>query len=99
MVAILHGDQFIDRERGKRMKKRYEISVREKGTFCDYKFVPGKEIKKIKRVLYSEQIGNFNPIFCRYNNNPRCLVKSEQGDLSDPFRREESYAETFYIEV
>ena len=27
------------------------------------------------------------------------LVKSDQGDLSDPFRREESYVQSLFIEV
>lgn len=53
----------------------------------------------IKRVLRSESIGNFNPFFCTYKGNKRCLVKSEIGDLSDPFRRTEEYAKTLYIEV
>lgn len=76
-------------------KKKYEISVCEKG---EKYLEPGKEIEKIKRVLRSEQIGNFNPFFCTYKGK-RCLVQSRQGDVSDPFRREESYAETFFIEV
>lgn len=54
-------------------------------------------IKIIKRKLWAEMFGNFNPIFCRYNKQ-RYLVKSEQGDLSDPFRRKESYLTSLYIE-
>lgn len=56
-------------------------------------------VETIERVLYAEQIGNFNPIFCRYNGNNRVLVHSDDGDLSDPFRRTEKYAKTFFIEV
>lgn len=51
----------------------------------------------VKRTLQAEQIGNFNPLFCRYANNPRVLVHSEAGDLSDPFRRDESYTQTLFI--
>ena len=60
--------------------------------------MPGLEIETIKRKLWAECIGNFNPIFCRYKGE-RYLVKSLNGDLSDPFRREEGYLKTLYIEV
>lgn len=56
-------------------------------------------IKTINRVLYAEQIGNFNPVFCRYDNNKRCLVYSDAGDVSDPFRREEGYSKSFFIKI
>jgi hypothetical protein len=52
----------------------------------------------IKRQLRAEQIGNFNPIFCTYQGK-RILVQSDDGDLSDPFRREESYLKTLYIKL
>ena len=58
----------------------------------------GAVYKTIKRVLRSEAIGNFCPLFCTYLGKQR-LVKSEEGDLSDPFRRTESYAQSFFIEV
>ena len=51
----------------------------------------------IKRKLWAEQIGNFNPIFCRYKGK-RTLVHSDEGDISDPFRRDETYTKTLYIE-
>jgi len=54
--------------------------------------------KTIKVILFAENIGNFNPIFCKYHGK-KYLVSSELGDLSDPFRREESYLEKLYIEV
>lgn len=59
----------------------------------------GKTIKTIKRKVWAEQIGNFNPIFCRYNKNNRVLVQSDEGDLSDSFRREDSYKNSLYIEI
>lgn len=52
----------------------------------------------IFRVLSFEVCGNFNPAFCRYNKE-RYLVKSTCGDLSDPFRRDESYLEKLYITI
>jgi hypothetical protein len=58
----------------------------------------GAVYKTIKRVLRMEAIGNFCPLFCTYLGKQR-LVKSEEGDLSDPFRRTESYAQSFFIEV
>ena len=58
----------------------------------------GQIINTIKRKLRSEAIGNFCPIFCTYKGK-RTLVKSEEGDLSDPFRRTESYVQSLFIEV
>jgi hypothetical protein len=71
-----------------RKNKKYEIQVR----------IGDRAIGYIERVLYMKIIGNFNPVYCRYNNQ-EYLVKSEEGDISDPFRREESYLKTLYIEV
>lgn len=70
--------------------KKYNIAVKLKQT--------GEVFKTIKRAIRSEQIGNFCPLFCTYLGKQR-LVKSEEGDLSDPFRRQESYAKSFFIEV
>ena len=70
------------------------ISVREKGDWKN----SGKEIEVINRTLRAEAMGNFNPIFCQYNYK-QYLVHSEDGDLSDPFRREFSYLKTLYIEI
>jgi len=55
-------------------------------------------VETVKRSLKAEQIGNFNPVFCTYNGKP-CLVHSDEGDLSDPFRREESYAKSLFISI
>lgn len=52
----------------------------------------------IFRVLTFEACGNFNPAFCQYRKK-KYLVKSTCGDLSDPFRREESYLTSLYITV
>ena len=56
-------------------------------------------IETISRILRAESIGNFCPLFCTYKGNNRCLVQSDAGDVSDPFRREESYAASFFISV
>jgi hypothetical protein len=67
---------------------KHKIEVRKDGVL----------IACIKRKIWAEQWGNFNPMFCRYQYK-RCLVKSEEGDISDPFRREESYLTSLYIEI
>ncbi len=74
---------------------KYTIRVCHKGENYG---TPGELIAVIKRKPWFEQIGNFNPMFCRYKGK-RCLVQSGAGDLSDPFRREENYKETFFIEI
>lgn len=56
-------------------------------------------VETVSRTLRAEQIGNFNPIFCRYAGNNRVLVHSDSGDLSDPFRREASYANCLFISL
>jgi hypothetical protein len=76
------------------MSKKYTVQVR--------RYNPDKSttvVETIDRVLRAEQIGNFSPFFCTYQGNQRCLVQSDEGDLSDPFRRDESYAQSFYIVV
>lgn len=55
-------------------------------------------VATITRKPWLEAIGNFNPMFCRYKGK-RALVHSDNGDLSDPFRREESYLQTLFIEA
>ena len=77
------------------MKKRYQIAIRAAGEHGRYG-EPGPVLATIRRVIRAEQIGNFNPLFCTYKGR-RELVYSLEGDVSDPFRREESYADTFYI--
>ena len=71
------------------MRKKYFIGVREVGHPENFKIV--------KRVLNKEEIGNFNPIFCRYKNQQQ-LVKNSSGDLSNPLRREGEYLNNLYIE-
>jgi len=58
----------------------------------------GELIKIIKRKLRAECIGNFNPIFCTYQGK-QYLVKSKKGDLSDPFRRNDSYVNSLFITI
>lgn len=100
LALIVHsiGCNTPNPNRSTHMHKRYPIQVR--------KYAPNvyhassrdfTVVETIKRVLRAEQIGNFNPLFCRYANNPRVLVHSDEGDLSDPFRRDETYSRSFYI--
>lgn len=77
--------------------KKYKIQVRQyppgqssHGIFC--------LAETVNRSIHAEQIGNFNPFFCTYKGKSR-LIKSDDGDVSDPFRREESYADTFFITI
>ncbi len=55
-------------------------------------------VETITRKPWFEAIGNFNPMFCRYKGK-RTLVHSQQGDMSDPFRRSETYLKTLFIEA
>ena len=75
--------------------EKMSIEVRERGISYG---TPGKLIKTISRKPWFETIGNFQPLFCRYNGG-RYLVESESGDISDPFRRDETYLSTLFIQV
>lgn len=72
------------------------IQLRHYGGQSHYMGAQFTPMGEIKRKLYAEQVGNFNPIFCRYKG-AWYLVHSDAGDTSDPFRREESYAKSFFI--
>lgn len=74
--------------------KKVKIQVRIKRRIC----YPGHVLGNIKRKLKVEQVGNFSPVFCIYHGKKH-LVRSAEGDLSDPFRRDESYLDTLYIEL
>ena len=81
------------------MSKKHSIDVHKKGEGAGYVTgQPGDYIETIKRVLYAEQCGNFNPLFCTYKGKKE-LVRSRQGDLSDPFRRTEEYANELYLAI
>lgn len=69
------------------MMKKYDIEVRKPITINE---TPAQLCHIIKRVLIAKQVGNFNPIYCRYKGK-LYLVNSVEGDLSDPFRRDETY--------
>ena len=73
---------------------KHKIQVRIKRKYGQ----PGAVLGTIKRVLKAEACGNFNPMFCTYHGK-RFLVNSLQGDLSDPFRRDQSYLDSLYIEL
>jgi hypothetical protein len=77
------------------MPVKLRIEVRRKGAKYGE---PGGLIGVIPRIPWCEAIGNFNPMFCRYQGK-RHLVQSMEGDLSDPFRRNETYLKSLYIEI
>lgn len=71
------------------MKKgKYQVQVRK---------TDGTVVETVNVALRAEAIGNFNPIFCTYKGDDRHLVKSDEGDLSDPFRRTEQHLDTLHI--
>ena len=72
----------------KTKKKKYEIDV----------MLENKVVMTISRVLTARACGNFNPIYCRFNS-AEYLVNSREGDLSDPFRREESHLNSLFINL
>jgi len=83
------------------MREKYSIAVRR---LCD-----GLLIKTVQRTLQRKavhgihymltaQVGNFSPLFCRYLGK-KYLVRSEAGDLSDPFRRNCGYLDRLFIYV
>lgn len=84
--------------------KKHKIEVRRKETIEDvFNRVAGIEKASsihpiIYRKLFAENLGNFNFINCRYKNK-KYTVKSDKGDLADPFRREENYLNNLFIEV
>ena len=57
----------------------------------------GDIVGRIQRVVRGEQIGNFNPFFCTYKGK-KTLVKSRNGDISDPFRRDPSWLHNLFVE-
>ena len=72
------------------MKRKYTIEVRSTYGLKPYKIKVNK--------LIAENCGNFNPIYCMHGGVKR-LVQSNKGDLSDPFRREESYLDSLFITI
>lgn len=63
------------------MKKKYAVEVRNGDNSV---------VKTINVTLRAEAIGNFNPLFCTYKGNKRCLVQSDALHLDDPMRCNEA---------
>jgi hypothetical protein len=63
------------------MKRKHIIEIRANGKPTG---------QTIKRALTARQVGNFNPLYCRYRSKTY-LVKSDDGDVSDSFRRKDTY--------
>lgn len=75
------------------------IQVRRYGAGLNHHYTDQFElVETIRRKPWLESIGNFCPMFCRYKGK-RTLVHSDAGDLSDPFRANQSYLKTLFIEV
>jgi hypothetical protein len=77
----------------------YQIQVRKYAAGENHHSTDKFELVEVVTCrVWAEQIGNFNPLFCRYKGK-RIMVHSDAGDLSDPFQRTEDYAKTFFIEI
>lgn len=50
----------------------------------------------VKRAVKCEQVSNFDLITCVYKGE-KYVVYSDVGDLSDPFRRNNTYLDSLYI--
>ncbi len=55
-------------------------------------------LETIQRKVYGDTLGNYNRFACRYHGKTH-LVHSDKGDIGDPFRADESYLETLFIEA
>jgi hypothetical protein len=79
---------------------KHTIEVRDHGDKC--RLTSGdskaKVIAVIKRKIWAEVIGNFNPIFCRYKLK-RTQVHADGVDISDPFRMTDDQLQKPYISV
>jgi len=77
-------------------KRKHTINVYKMGKFIR----PQEEdfVHVIKKVMRTEIMGNFCPVYCKYKGK-EYLVKSKAGDLSDPFRADESYLKELYIVI
>jgi hypothetical protein len=80
------------------MKNAFEIQVRDYKGQSHYTTQAPQPQKTIRRKLYLKAIGNFNPAFCRYSGKA-FQVHSDQGDLSDPFRRTKDHLKTLFIDL
>lgn len=58
----------------------------------------GQPFHRIARVISCEPLGNFNLFTCRYQCRT-FMLKSEKGDLSDPFRVDKSYFDSLYLDL
>ena len=80
--------------------KQHVIQVRRYARPNGYFFGDSPEgvVETIHRKLYVDQLGNFNRIACRYKGQT-FLVNSDAGDIGDPFRADDSYAESLFIDA
>ena len=59
----------------------------------------GEFIDMVQRKLIQKQIGNFSPVFARYNKEVYLVQSMNCTDLSDAFRRNKKSFEKLFIVV
>lgn len=70
------------------------IEVRKKSRHLGQK---GELIETVQRLTWFEDVGRFNPMFCRYQGQVE-LVRSDNSNLSDPVDRAKDLFLSLYIE-
>lgn len=80
--------------------KKHTIQVRKYNRRNGYLFgdKPESTIETIERKVACYPLGNFNRMACRYKGQT-FIVHSEAGDIGDPFRANESYLQTLFIDA
>lgn len=70
----------------KATKRKLRIEVRKTGEATEI----------IQRKIYSDSVGNFIRCACRYKGQT-FIVNSDEGDLGDPFRANDTYLDSLFI--
>lgn len=80
--------------------KKHNIQVRKYARKSGHLFgdKPESTAETIVRKIARDSLGNFNRMACRYKGQT-FLVHSDAGDIGDPFRANESYLETLFIDA
>lgn len=79
--------------------KKHTVQIRNyNGKRYSFPAVTPEILGTVTRRLYSIACGNFAPIYCRFKGKTY-LVNSDAGDVSDPFRANENYLETLFIDI
>lgn len=80
--------------------KKHEIEIRQYygGKSHHFGDKPDCIGGKIRRKIYSDTVGNFNRLACRYNGKTY-LVNSDAGDVCDPFRASDNMLSALFINI